>query len=113
MTTQTTYTPGPWEAKFQPFSPSHTIGKRAANGSLDLIADLANSVPQLDERQANARLIAAAPDLLNALAGLAGAGLDLCDRYDEEDVVGAPFRLAIKQAVRALAIAQAEGGTKP
>jgi hypothetical protein len=65
--TMTTHTPGPWEAQYQPFSPAHTIGKRAANGSLDLIADLKDSVAQLDERHANATLIAAAPELLKAL----------------------------------------------
>ena len=63
----TTHTPGPWEAKYQPFSPAHTIGKRASTGSLDLIADLSESVAQLDERQANACLIAAAPEMLDAL----------------------------------------------
>ena len=63
----TTHTPGPWEAKYQPFSPAHTIGKRASNGSHDLIADLSESVAQLDERQANAHLIAAAPEMLEAL----------------------------------------------
>lgn len=66
------HTEGPWEAKFRPFAPSYEIGKRAANGSLDLIANLKDSVPQGDEREANAKLIAAAPDLLACLQEIVG-----------------------------------------
>ena len=57
------HTSGPWEVNA---SQAH-VGKRAANGSLDLIANLRNGIPRTDEMRANARLIAAAPALLEAL----------------------------------------------
>lgn len=63
-------TPGPWEAKFQPFAPSHHVGKRAPNGSLDLICSLRDSVPQTTEREANARSIAQVPALLAEVLAL-------------------------------------------
>jgi PAS domain-containing protein len=61
MTTQATHTPGPWE-----------ISKNEAGeldiceaGAGNMIADLA----KCKNAEANARLIAAAPDLLEALRG--------------------------------------------
>lgn len=60
------HTPAPWE-----LSLGRTIvGIRASNGSLDVIADCNDTVPQGEERIANARLIAAAPELLEALQAI-------------------------------------------
>jgi len=62
------HTPGPWKARWtsQRAGTDAWVGHRVANGSLDEIAALLNSVPQGEERIANARLIAACPDLLEA-----------------------------------------------
>lgn len=63
------FTAGPWECSLSEHGAD--VAKRAANGSLDLLADLCYSVPQGEERKANARLMASAPDLLDALDWLA------------------------------------------
>ncbi len=57
------HTPGPWEARTD--GQVH-IGKRAKNGSLDMLADLETSPVPHSERRANARLMAAAPALVAA-----------------------------------------------
>ena len=90
----TKHTQGPWEAKFRPFSPSYEIGVRAPNGSLDLIASLKDSVPQGNEREANARLIAAAPQLLEALKNVI---------FENESQL---FRSVAAQAIAAIAAAE-------
>jgi hypothetical protein len=56
------HTPGPWEASTDY---SH-VGKRVKNGSMDLICDVSGGIAQGQEREANVRLIAVAPDLLGA-----------------------------------------------
>jgi len=70
-TKHTPATPLPWEAKFLPFAPPQTIGARAPNGSLDLVASLAESVAQGENRAQNATYIVAAanayPRLVAAL----------------------------------------------
>ena len=77
------------------------VTKRVANGSMDLIASLESSVPQLDERIANARLIAAAPDLLSACEATLE---DLSSEHDSDD-----WRDAARDQLRS-AIARAKGG---
>lgn len=61
------HTPGPWEA-----TPGEIIGKRVANGSMDLICDLRGS-PFVDDIPYNSLLIAASPELLEALEELINA----------------------------------------
>jgi len=59
-------TRGPWDLN----ADLTFVGRRAENGSLDLIASVRGSIPQGEERNANARLIAAAPELLAMCQGL-------------------------------------------
>lgn len=90
-----THTPGPWEAKRGHISEyAWHIGKRALNGSLDMIADLEDSVPQLDEREANAHLIAAAPSTLIALEAMV-AMVDNMPTDFEEDMIVVEAKKAI------------------
>jgi hypothetical protein len=79
-----THTPGPWTA-FQAYPQRHTIG--TPNGK---ICDLWGADPAFytDEDEANARLIAAAPELLEALVDLiAGHNLsqDEPEEYPDEE----------------------------
>lgn len=53
------HTPGPWKVS----NSRRQVGKRAPNGSLNLLADTTNSC-FYDEDKANALLITSAPDLL-------------------------------------------------
>ena len=53
-------TPGPWEIS----NSGRQVGKRALNGSLNLLADTTNSC-FYEEDEANAHLIAAAPEMLD------------------------------------------------
>jgi hypothetical protein len=101
MTTQATHTPGPWE-----------ISKNEAGeldiceaGAGNMLADLA----KCKNAEANARLIAAAPDLLEALRGLidqleaAGIHIPGEDSGQWHGAEGISFSRAIE------AIAKAEG----
>jgi hypothetical protein len=60
MENRAKHTKGPWEA-----TPGEIIGKRVANGSMDLICDLRGS-PFVDDIAYNSLLIAASPELLEA-----------------------------------------------
>ena len=64
MTPHATHTPGPWDC-----DNAWAVGKRAPNGSLDLIANLSYSCFQ-NAKEADARLIAAAPAMYEALGEL-------------------------------------------
>ena len=67
MTTETTqHTPGPWTIGLAP-----TRGERGLYSHVEYIL-INQRVETVEEAQSNARLIAAAPDLLAALEGLAG-----------------------------------------
>ena len=101
-----THTPGPRRV-----DPNYDADIQTADGRLEIamvdISDIADNVAPEAEAAANARLIAAAPELLEALAALL-AHLE----QDEQDAVmgifGAPTYGAIA-AARA-AIAKATGG---
>lgn len=99
MTTQ--HTPGPWHARVHS-TYSHIWGpdgtKRGCIGSVNLHGDTSR-----EEREANARLIAAAPELLEALRRAWAL-------VDSQIRCNAPTENAIKLAadIRA-AIARAEG----
>lgn len=73
--TQAHHTPGPWTANTAPLAPIITAGPKA----------IARSYQVGDDGAANARLIAAAPDLLAALQALLFAAdspaLTEADRY--------------------------------
>jgi hypothetical protein len=101
------HTPGPWEVCRVALNPQwfvgYTIG--CADPNARRICDL-NKYASDEEREANARLIAAAPDLLRELADL----IDLADtamhganrdgsEYDR-DAELAPARAAIARATQ-------------
>lgn len=103
------FTSAPWEA----FDSEHgaDVAKRAANGSLDLLADLCYSVPQGEERKANARLMAAAPDLLDALDWLARCAAGALEPRDPEAIDDYHYLKDIEHALGRAheAIARAKG----
>lgn len=64
------HTPGPWDTSLSTRTThAHYVGKRAPNGSLDMVCDLTDSCFPHNAK-ANARLIAAAPELLEELKNL-------------------------------------------
>jgi hypothetical protein len=74
--TTTTHTPGPWEVKQGADERDFIVADQTGNTVCEPNAELFNEWPELDpnvhhisvaEAQANARLIAAAPDLLESL----------------------------------------------
>jgi hypothetical protein len=97
MTTQATHTPGPWE-----------ISKNEAGeldiceaGAGNMLADLA----KCKNAEANARLIAAAPDLLEALRGLLRETRQSVPNIN----VKKHFSLMVQMEEAKSAIAKAEG----
>ena len=67
MTTTHTHTSGPWYAEKLDASPDHSW---AIDSELAEIARLSEWPDHQSEAEVNARLIAAAPDMLEALVGL-------------------------------------------
>jgi hypothetical protein len=99
------HTPGPWRAERQ--NPSPTTGEWMIAGSkpgyLAEVRDCGSG-----DVLANARLIAAAPDLLEALYDL-GSYADLCESFLRETHPGKAYMLR-KQVTKAIAaIAKATG----
>ncbi len=95
-------TPGPWEA-----TPGKiVIGKRVRNGSMDLICDLRSS-PYIDEIPYNSLLIAAAPELLEALETLTQSARTFRNVPKEEQEWTSFDDEALENAFKA--IAKAEG----
>lgn len=92
---KTKNTPGPWSVDRYSTGNSRRI---VVNGTSGMVADLDwNSHAEND---ANARLIAAAPELLNMLQRM----------YDETNGGGTPCLLTLEHAV--VAIAKATGGAE-
>lgn len=88
----TKHTPGPWHVSDpRPYASTHCVD---VIGGLSLVAQC---VPQSERNteKANARLIAAAPDLLAALKGLLGdrtlAGMD---KMEQEEIDAALAAIA-------------------
>lgn len=92
------HTPGPWKAVIPDYcdlrkEPYHIRGKACLIGTACL---------QAEETESNARLMAAAPDLLDALEA-ASAHLDYCGYGDEwerdgSEVLAAQIQAAIAKA---------------
>ena len=108
MTTETKHTPGPWH--IAPRKPGNayriTQSETPQTGAL-VIADLSCGAHRPDaEQAANARLIAAVPDLLEALKGLFRecAMVHKCwgdsDNTKEADAAIESARAAIKAATK-------------
>lgn len=96
------HTPGPWCTHRNGFS-SVYIEARVGGGMLQEVACCGPTNEGSDQQEANARLIAAAPELLDALRGLLALEEENLRGYDDIDVC------AEVQFARA-AIAKAEGG---
>lgn len=72
------FTPGPWEASG--WRVCHSLG-----GKIGVVCDTANNAKsRTEENKANARLIAAAPDLLAACQAVLRSPLLRCAVDDEE-----------------------------
>lgn len=91
------HTPGPWHVVA-----NLVQGKRKPNGDSRTVAMVGSS----SEDDANARLIAAAPDLLAALEGLAEIVNEETTRFPANRVV--PAGVAYAAAVNAIAKARGE-----
>ena len=89
------YTKGPWEV-------DRRASTRVTDGADTTIASAGMASRTMEDAQANARLIAAAPDLLEALKGIYAGVVSGSDRVNINVSVGA------FQAME-LAIAKAEG----
>ena len=75
------HTPGPWIAEF---GEAYRVRAQGDGGQVAIMTNLKGQFGMLgrrsgDEVAANARLIAAAPELLEALRGMMDAYADLCD----------------------------------
>jgi hypothetical protein len=97
MTTQATHTPGPWEIS------KNEVGELdiCEAGAGNMLADLA----KCKNAVANARLIAAAPDLLEALRGLLRETRQSVPNIN----VKKHFSLMVQMEEAKSAIAKAEG----
>ena len=93
---------------------AHTPGPWGLDGNLiegpdgERVACITAYSRRTPKQKANARLIAAAPDLLEALRGMMDAYMDLCDE-NEPNYRSYEFRQSKWEAARA-AIAKVEGG---
>lgn len=104
------HTPGPWEYFDHPaYTNVFTVGPREFKTVAEVRAG--NEEDGLPEQtEANARLIAAAPDLLAALLAILQAHEITSDHFEEVEVDGEMVRPgAISELARA-AIAKAKGG---
>lgn len=75
------HTPGPWQTS--KLGPSSDGSQREMISNGRFIAEVATSDEQ---QQANARLIAAAPELLENLIGVTKALSRLIDKYDPDSI---------------------------
>jgi hypothetical protein len=100
MASETKHTPGPWRvAAMRGFAGSIGVGPKGETAVAVIAADAFPS-----EREANARLIAAAPELLAALRAMIGVWEHGIDPSDEQEI-GEPTAVRWARA----AIAKAEG----
>jgi hypothetical protein len=96
--TKTTHTPGPWKVYRYSDSqnaPQWTVG---TEGGTRIADNLERGLPQ-DEAQANASLIASAPDLLGALRRLLDC--PCCNEDDQEDETCEAIEKAIDALTKA------------
>lgn len=112
----TEHSPGPWEVSINPdWQPHHkwavsreiTIRPTGEHPHGLWIADCGLSVN--DENMANARLIAAAPDLLNVCENGINDVQQVLDSWAKGDLAGAVNRLEAWQESARAAIAHAKG----
>ena len=77
MSDKTKHTPGPWRTKREGFSTVY-VEARIDGGLIQEVAACGPTEAGRDQQEANARLIAAAPELLEALRGIMKLDEDLC-----------------------------------
>lgn len=105
--TEGSHTPGPWQVRAWSSHASTTVGIESTDrpGWFDVVAECSGVGARFTREQedANARLIAAAPELLAALKAMDTA---LCDGFDTQST-----RMAGRKALidARAAIAKAEG----
>ncbi len=75
MSDKTKHTPGPWRTKREGFSTVY-VEARIDGGLIQEVAACGPTEAGLEQQEANARLIAAAPELLEALGLIANTGMD-------------------------------------
>lgn len=74
-----TFTPGPW--KYGPLDEENTAKRRVLSASGLLVAEARGATGPASVRDANARLIAAAPELLEALRDVLPFAISLVGDY--------------------------------
>lgn len=100
MKTKTTHTPGPWD--WSPAPEFHVWAKGTPRIAIVPLRDVS-----INEQEANARLIAAAPELLEVAVELAAKGDDININFASgDDYRKFQWLLTMARA----AIAKAEGG---
>ena len=107
MSGQAKHTPGPWFPQEVAYAPYRKLSVRCGRGQVALIQAL-----ETEEDEANARLIAAAPDLLAACRLTLGAINDLlAAQLEYPDPSPSLVQLAAIRSIEPAraAIAQAEG----
>ncbi len=103
--TKTKHTPGPWEYRYSKETDKHYVGSGVCCIIDEAFATIETKDRGKKERQANARLIASAPDLLEALK-YARSCIAYC-RKNHKDIQsgdGVPVEIFLDAA-----IAKAEG----
>lgn len=93
------HTPGPWEAVGDRDDEGIMIVQSATGGE---VCDIVSTLGYAEADEANARLIAAAPDLLEAL-------VDFVEQVEAYDRLHGANSCAISPDAARLAIAKAEG----
>jgi len=100
------HTPGPWAYCTNEREPNRSIvGTEGGERPRWLMSILHNGELLPQQQEADARLIAAAPDLLKAMQDLFGAELEKCMAYDGHD----DQMQAVAKARAAIAKATGEG----
>lgn len=69
---KTKFTPGPWRARTNDDCKPLNVADYSIDSSTWLVAEVYSDIPE-EESKANAQLIAAAPDMFEALTGLLAA----------------------------------------
>lgn len=96
------HTPGPWMVEKgwqgQGYTITAPLSKTSVNGERGLVADTEHS-PFLEQSQANARLIASAPDLLAALQDIVACAYFTGPHGGKAYAISDARMAAVKQAI--------------
>jgi hypothetical protein len=92
------HTPGPWHLNFKP-------GPIVYSEQGEQVANLFEPLIDAKENRANARLIAASPELLDALLSIVGSGFPVEDEYGYEHWAISEEQRSIARAAIAKAMA--------